>query len=180
MSDHDDIEDDGLLPQSEHGLLLVQRSMLALYLTLWSLHWTATGDPSYGDHLLWDRAQKRVRKDLDRVAELCAGIYDADELDPRTGFDDVLLTLTIPDADEPPAIRGLDILAHVSELVVDVHNGLPDDGVLGGPDILAAQNVLAGVADHLHELAYLIQQRLGGHAKATELIDLERRSRSDD
>lgn len=176
--EHEGGEDD----QHEEGLVLVHRSLLALYLMLWSLHWSAKGDPSYGDHLLWDRAQKRVRKDIDRVAELVASIYEADVLDPLAGLDAMVLTLSIPDADEPPSVRALSVLGHVAELVVTVHNGISDgeDETLTEQEALAATNVLAGIADHLNELAYLAQQRLGGREASDAMMNDVRRGRGSD
>jgi len=157
-------EHEGGEDQYENGLVIVHFSLLALYLMLWSLHWRAKGDPSYGDHLLWDRAQKRVRKDVDRVAELVASIYEADVLDPILAMDNVTLILSFREAEDDPALRALLVVGHVAELVVKVHNKLADgeDDELSEQEGLAATNVLAGVADHLNEIAYLAQQRLGG------------------
>ena len=164
---------DGEGEEHDQGLVLVHHSLVALYLMLCSLHWSAKGDPSYGDHLLWDRAQKRVRKDVDRVAELVASIYEADVLDPLAGLDAVRLTLSIPDADEHPSVRALSVLGHVAELVVTVHDGIADgeDETLTEREGLEATNVLAGVADHLNEIAYLAQQRLGGREASDAMMD---------
>ena len=176
--EHEGGEDD----QHEEGLVLVHRSLLALYLMLWSLHWSAKGDPSYGDHLLWDRAQKRVRKDIDRVAELVASIYEADVLDPILGMESVTLTLSFPEAEDDPAVRALLVLAHVAEVVVTVHNEIADGEFdeLSEQEGLAAVNVLAGVADHLNEIAYLAQQRLGGRGASNAAMNNVRHGRQDD
>ena len=162
---------DGEGEEHEEGLVLVHRSLVALYLMLWSLHWSAKGDPSYGDHLLWDRAQKRVRKDVDRVAELVASIYDPDVLDPSSTVEGIAELLYANHAEmEHPAVRALTLVRHVAELVVEVHNTDAEDD-------LAAQNVLASVADHLNEIEYLAQQRLGGREAADAMIEHEFRGR---
>ena len=182
-ADFDPEEDEGGEDQNEKGLVIVHHSLLALYLMLWSLHWRAKGDPSYGDHLLWDRAQKRVRKDVDRVAELVASIYEADVLDPILGMDAVVLTLTFPEAEDDPALRALLVLGHVAQLVVTVHNGIADGGEddeLSEQEGLAATNVLAGVADHLNEIAYLAQQRLGGRDASERKLHDVRHGGQDD
>jgi DNA-binding ferritin-like protein len=169
--DHDehDEEDD-----VDEGLVLVHVALLALYNLLWSLHWSAKGDPSYGDHLLWERATKTVRKDVDRVAELVASVYEAETLDPAFTLERAVELLhENAEDDYHPAIRALMLVRHVSELVELVHNEDVDHD-------LAAQNVLAGVADHLNEIEYLAQQRLGGPAAAGAMIEREIQARRGD
>lgn len=175
MDDRDDELDpeeyEGEDDEGEDGLVLVHCSLLALYSLVWSLHWSAKGDPSYGDHLLWERATKTVRKDVDRVAELVASVYEAEVLDPAMTLPRVVEILQANAEDmEHPVARALVLVRHVIELVEEVHNtDLQDE--------LAAQNVLAGVADHLNEIEYLAQQRLGGPAAAGAIIDQEIRER---
>jgi hypothetical protein len=63
--------------------------------------------------------------------------------------------------------------------VVEVHNGIADgeEAVLTEQEALAATNVLAGIADHLNEIAYLAQQRLGGREASDAMMDDVRRGR---
>jgi DNA-binding ferritin-like protein len=46
------------------------------------LHWQAKGTPFYGDHELFKRLYKGVEDDIDDMAEVIAGHYGSDKLDP--------------------------------------------------------------------------------------------------
>ena len=47
-----------------------------------TLHWQAKGTPFYGDHELFKRLYKGVEDDIDDMAEVIAGHYGSDKLDP--------------------------------------------------------------------------------------------------
>ena len=48
----------------------------------WTRHWMAKGTPFYGDHLLFERLYEARVEEIDGLAELIAGLYGADKLDP--------------------------------------------------------------------------------------------------
>jgi DNA-binding ferritin-like protein len=67
--------------------------LLSVLLDLWAglraahhlyhtLHWQAKGQPFYGDHIMFERLYKGVEGDIDDLAEVIAGHYGADKLDP--------------------------------------------------------------------------------------------------
>ena len=67
--------------------------LLSVLLDLWAglraahhlyhtLHWQAKGAPFYGDHELFKRLYKGVEDDIDDLAEVIAGHYGSDKLDP--------------------------------------------------------------------------------------------------
>jgi DNA-binding ferritin-like protein len=62
----------GGIPYAELSLLLSHLRFLSL--THQTHHWTAKGDPFYGDHLLFERLYNTVVQEIDHVAERAVGL----------------------------------------------------------------------------------------------------------
>lgn len=63
-------------------LLELWAGLRAAHHLYWTLHWQAKGQPQYGDHLLFERLYSAMPEDMDGLAEIIAGHYGADKLDP--------------------------------------------------------------------------------------------------
>lgn len=63
-------------------LLELWAGLRAAHHLYWTLHWQAKGQPQYGDHLLFERLYSAMPEDMDDLAEIIAGHYGADKLDP--------------------------------------------------------------------------------------------------
>ena len=71
----------------------VLSSLLALWAGLrgshhlyWTLHWQAKGQPFYGDHELFERLYKARIGQIDHLAEVIAGHFGADKLEPMKAW----------------------------------------------------------------------------------------------
>lgn len=138
-------------------LLDVWASIRALHHVLWTLHWQAEGDPAYGDHLLYQRLYEARVEEIDRVAELIASLFGAAALDPVAAWTRAGSLVEHAGAQRStPARRALALVEAAAEAI-----DLADKANVG-PHALAANNVLAGIADNLDTAAYLLRQRARG------------------
>ena len=135
-------------------LLDVWAALRALHHMLWTYHWQAQGDPAYGDHLLYEKLYTARVEEIDRVAELIAALFGADALDPVAAWTRAGTLVERAGAMRgTPAARALALVEATIEAI-----DLADEAN-AGPQALAANNVLAGIADNLNTAAYLLQQR---------------------
>jgi DNA-binding ferritin-like protein len=135
-------------------LLDVWAALRALHHVLWTLHWQAEGDPAYGDHLLYQRLYEARVEEIDRMAELIAGLFGAGALDPAASWQRAGALIDGASAVKgKPATRALALVEATAE-AIDLA-----DKANTGAHALAANNVLAGIADNLDNAAYLLQQR---------------------
>jgi DNA-binding ferritin-like protein len=137
------------------ALLDVWASLRALHHVLWTLHWQAEGDPQYGDHLLYERLYKARLEEIDRVAELIAALFGADALDAVASWDRAGALLHAKGWRTARPAEGALRMVEATITAID----LADDAN-EGRHALAANNVLAGIADSLNNAAYLLQQRV--------------------
>jgi DNA-binding ferritin-like protein len=63
-------------------LLELWAGLRAAHHLYWTLHWQAKGQPFNGDHELFARLYGAMPEDIDGLAEIIAGHYGADKLDP--------------------------------------------------------------------------------------------------
>ena len=63
-------------------LLSLWADLRASHHLYWTLHWQAKGQPFYGDHLLFERLYQAKIEQIDGLAEIIAGHYGSDKLDP--------------------------------------------------------------------------------------------------
>ena len=128
------------------------------YWLLWTLHWRAKGAGFYSDHLMFQRLYESRRAEIDRVAEVIAGIGGARLLDPTkamqaaTPFIQSIDALQIPDAH-----KGL-----IGAQTVLIALNTANTAAKGSPYEMAVNNALAGISDNHLEAVYLLQQRMQG------------------
>lgn len=142
-------------------LLALLRAQHMLY---WTGHWQATGDSSYGDHLLMERLYTgNVVAEIDTLAEKMVAMGGAEAVDPQRQIE--LMHNWVQEVDDlvHPIERALflerefqDFVEHVYEVLSD-----SDDMSLGLDDFLMSM-----ANDHETSL-YLLQQRVDGFGGVT-------------
>lgn len=139
--------------------------LLSVLLDLWAglraahhlyhtLHWQAKGQPFYGDHLMFKRLYEGVEGDIDDLAEVIAGHYGADKLDPIKAWAAAgeKINMIAQHGGSPVAI---------AEMIMDLSEAANDAIVNGGecPYPGALSNLVSGIGTkHLADV-YLLKQR---------------------
>lgn len=142
-------------------LLDLWAGMRAAHHLYWTLHWQAKGQPQYGDHLLFERLYSAMTEDIDDLAEIIAGHYGADKLDPIKAW------AAASEKINSVAKAGQSPLA-IAEMLMELSEAANDAVVNGGecPYPGALSNYLSGVGTkHLTDVYLLKQRYTAGPAK---------------
>jgi DNA-binding ferritin-like protein len=143
-----------------------QLSVLLVHLRFLSVlhqthHWTAAGDPFYGDHLLFERLYDGLQPEIDDVAENAVGFGTAQSVDLQLQCQQ-LLRLVQQFAVQPavPSVQDLARLSLAAEVaflavVKDILQQLDERGMLD-PGL---DNMLQGLADRHNRNVYLLKRR---------------------
>lgn len=126
-----------------------------------TLHWQAKGQPFYGDHLMFKRLYEGVEGDIDDLAEVIAGHYGADKLDPIKAWAAASEKIGMI------AQHGGSPLA-IAEMIMDLSEAANDAVVNGGecPYPGALSNLVSGIGTkHLADVYLLKQRYAAGPAK---------------
>jgi len=125
-------------------------------------HWTAMGDPYYGDHLLFERLYKDVVEEIDVVAEKAIGLGSVHNVDFYLQYHQLLKLITghgsgstIPQASE---LARKSLVAEMNFLMVMKH--LCDCLKGCGMMTHGLDNMLAGIEDKHEGHVYLLKQRV--------------------
>lgn len=124
-------------------------------------HWTAKGDPFYGDHLLFQRLYDSVNEEIDKVAEKAVGLGGVDNVSlPLTGMllsklcSEYESEMTMPSANslvKRSLAAEVDFLRCMATCVDSLRNsGMMTRGL---------DNMLAGIEDSHEGNVYLLKQR---------------------
>lgn len=124
-------------------------------------HWTAKGDPFYGDHLLFGRLYDGVDGEIDQIAEKAVGLGSIDNVNLKLQAAQLLQLVssydsatTIPVPSEL-AKRSLQAECCFLKCLERIIEALRETGVL----TRGLDNMLAGIADKHEEHIYLLKQR---------------------
>jgi DNA-binding ferritin-like protein len=133
-------------------LLDLWAHLRAAHHVYWTLHWQSRGPTAYADHLLFERLYEARVEEIDGLAEIIAGEYGSDKLEPVAAWaaaSDIISKLVHCDT---PVMVATMVLASVEECNADCAKGCYP---------ASTQNFIAGVGtSHLSAL-YLLQQRFG-------------------
>lgn len=124
-----------------------------------TLHWQAKGAPFYGDHLMFKRLYESVEDEIDGLAEVIAGHYGADKLDPIKAW------AAAGEKISRVATTGGSPLV-IAEMLMELSESANDAIVNGGecPYPGALSNFVCGIGTkHLTDV-YLLKQRYGSGA----------------
>ena len=124
-------------------------------------HWTAMGDPYYGDHLLFERLYNGVVEEIDTVAEKAIGLGSTHNVDLHLQHHQLLkLIVGHGSASSMPHSAELarkSLLAEMNFLLVMKH--LCDCLKGCGMMTHGLDNMLAGIEDKHEGHVYLLKQR---------------------
>ena len=125
-------------------------------------HWTAMGDPFYGDHLLFQRLYDGVTKEVDMIAEKAIGLGCTANVDLHLVHSQVLKLISgaetatmIPQSSD---LAKKSMMAEMNFLKVIEHviSHLKECGLLTS----GLSNMLEGIADAHEGHVYLLKQRV--------------------
>jgi DNA-binding ferritin-like protein len=149
----------GGVPYAQLSVLLVHLRFLVLVHQ--THHWTAKGDPFYGDHLLFERLYNGVLEDVDALAEKSVGLGGNDNVNLPLQIQQ-LNTLaqsygassTLPQASD---LSKRSLIAEVAFLRCATHcvQSLKEMGLM----TRGLDNLLAGIEDKHEGHVYLLKQR---------------------
>jgi len=126
-------------------------------------HWTAKGDPFYGDHLLFGRLYEAVNGEVDALAEKAIGLGNVDNVNLPLQVkqlanmtEDYGTAMTLPNASD---LARRSYAAEVGFLRCVAHcvESLKNKGML----TRGLDNMLAGMEDVHEAHVYLLKQRMG-------------------
>lgn len=149
----------GATPYAHLSLLLVHLRYVALIHQ--THHWTAKGDPFYGDHLLFQRLYETVIQEIDAVAEKAVGLGCADTVNLQLQAQQLSqlsteygTSMTLPTSSD---LAKRSLAAEVSLLRCAAHcaQSLKDLGLL----TRGLDNMLQGIEDTHEGSVYLLKQR---------------------
>jgi hypothetical protein len=138
------------------ALLNLWAHLRAAHHVYWTLHWQARGPTSYGDHLLFERLYEARIEEIDGLAEIIAGEYGSDKLDPVASWAAASEVIGQLIAGGSPVSIAQSVLKSVEAC---------NAAAASGPYPASTQNFISGVGtSHLTAL-YLLQQRFGRAAQ---------------
>jgi DNA-binding ferritin-like protein len=157
---HDNmISEWGMVPYPELSVLIVNLRFLALVHQ--THHWTAMGDPFFGDHLLFERLYNSTSDEIDQVAEKTVGLGTVQNVDMMLQTSQLQrmiagygMSSTIPQQSElarRSMMAELNFLKAMDSLVCS----LKESGTL----TRGLDNMLAGIEDKHEGSVYLLKQR---------------------
>lgn len=136
-------------------LLKLWSCLRASHHVYWTLHWQAKGQPFYGDHLLFERLYQARIEEIDGLAEIIAGHFGADKLEPVQAWTAAL--------EEVKAMMAMPTPIGIAQLVLDGVEAA-NTACASGKYPASTQNFVAGVGTNHLEALYLLKQRYGALA----------------
>lgn len=152
----------GAAPYAQLSVILVKLRFLAMVHQ--THHWTAKGDPFYGDHLLFDRLYNAVVAEVDDTAEKAVGLGGVDNVNlplqlqqlSRLG-QEYGTAMALPVASDL-ARRSLAAEVGFLRCVAYCVCSLKETGTM----TRGLDNMLAGMEDNHERHVYLLKQRCNG------------------
>lgn len=149
------------MPFSELSVILSW--LKALSITHQTNHWTASGDPYYGDHLLFERLYNKVNEEIDKVAEKAIGLSSAALVDLIKVEKNTYRIVTLINAERPGIPDSSDLVKkslEFEESLLDVIKLALSSLQMNGNTTPGVQNLLEQMYDDHEGSVYLLKQRL--------------------
>lgn len=150
------------VPYGQLSLLLVHLKFLAMVHQ--THHWTAKGDPFYGDHLLFERLYNETTEDIDDLAEKTVGLGNEANVNLSLQLQQINQLVqgygaasTIPSSSEL-ARRSLGAEVAFLRCAAAMADSLHEHGLL----TRGLDNMLQGLEDRHESHVYLLKQRCSG------------------
>lgn len=150
----------GGIPYSQLSVVLVH--LKYLYALHQNHHWTAMGDPFYGDHLLFQRLYDSVLGEIDAIAEKSIGLGCTSNVDLSLVTSQVLKLISgtggatmIPQSSDL-ARKSLTAEMNFLAAMNNICSSLKESGLMTH----GLDNLLAGIEDKHEGHVYLLKQRI--------------------
>jgi hypothetical protein len=137
------------------ALLKLWACLRASHHVYWTLHWQAKGQPFYGDHLLFERLYTARIEEIDGLAEVIAGHFGADKLEPVKAWTDALEVINAMMSSSTPI--------GIAQMVLDAVE-VANAAWAEGKYPASTQNFISGVGTNHLSALYLLKQRYGALA----------------
>lgn len=151
-------------PFSELSVLLSW--LKAISITHQTNHWTASGDPFYGDHLLFERLYNQANGEIDKVAEKAVGLSSAALVDLIKIEKNTYRIVTIINNERPGIPDSVDLVRkslEFEESLLDVIKIVLSSLQMNRNITTGVQNLLEQIYDDHEGSIYLLKQRLSRH-----------------
>jgi DNA-binding ferritin-like protein len=126
-------------------------------------HWTASGDPYYGDHLLFERIYGQVNSEIDKIAEKAVGLSSAALVDVVKIEKNTYRIVTLINSERPGIPDSNDLVQkslEFEESLLDVIKLCLSSLQMNGNSTPGVQNLLEQMYDDHEGSIYLLKQRL--------------------
>lgn len=146
-------------------LSILLSSLRALAFTHQMSHWTAAGDPFYGDHLLFERLYNDIVPEIDTVAEKTVGMGGAVMLHPlqQVRHEALLVEAMCSPATKMPTAVELAQRSYTAEMhFMGMLDALVDRMKDNGCWTIGVENMIGEIADKHEGHIYLLKQRTAG------------------
>jgi DNA-binding ferritin-like protein len=137
----------------------------ALAFTHQMSHWTSSGDPFYGDHLLFERLYDGVVPEIDTVAEKAVGMGGSIMLHPihQANHEALLINTMCGQGTNIPNAAELSQRSYQAEMhFMGMLNALVERMKNNGCWSIGVENMLGEIADKHEGHIYLLKQRVAG------------------
>lgn len=134
-----------------------------VYFLLWTSHWQSQGDPSYADHLLFERLYLALVDEIDGLAEKMVQMYGKESVALESQFPiaSAWVSQWVPESDIYG--RALGAERDLQKEIKATYDGMKAGGVLS----LGMDDFLMSMANTHETHLYLLQQRMGGILKTS-------------
>ena len=150
----------GMVSYPQLSVLLVQLRFLSMIHQ--NHHWSAKGDPFYGDHLMFQRLYDAANAEVDAVAEKAVGLGSTSNVDMQLCATQLMrlvqgygMVQLIP---QPTELMKRSLMAELNFLMVTslLVESLKENGIM----TRGLDNMIAGIEDSHEGAVYLLKQRL--------------------
>ena len=140
----------------KESLLNLLAFLKAIYFLHWSNHWRVEGNPSYGDHLLFERLYGLLPSEIDGLAEKIIAMFGSDAIS-MSQLAATELSVHQQLEQEPDLHKRAEWAEkELQRLVKDIFDNLEVEEALP----LGLNDYLAALANSHDTHVYLLQQRL--------------------
>jgi len=146
---------------SESYKLDVMQALLAVLRAVhwshWTSHWQASGNPSYGDHLLFERLYEGVEDEIDTLAEKIVGEFGPEAVAPVLQVQQSMLALIRFDHPDP-LVRALKLEESLQRILKRTYDLIKNQEGMS----LGLDDYIMSIANSHETNLYLLRQRTRG------------------
>ena len=142
--------------KTEEHLVYLLAYLRAMYLTYQTAHWQVTGDPAYGNHLLFQRLYESVQEEVDTLAEKIVGYFGPQAVNVNKQGAEISRIVDVFSKHKDPHQRGLFVEGQLQKILSFVYGSIKKRGTM----TLGLDDFLMATANAHETNTYLLQQVL--------------------